>query len=152
MPTLARVAGGSSPRRVSHARARMLDRYTKSESPGDWGNQDRYSSSGGSSSREYRSKAPSTTPANRSASAGEEAATSGGTTYRYRPPGRSSYGTYRVDCSRDAASRPHSSTSAGGWGAGPPARSPPPSCATESSPYSTNTRWYRSSARRTPTS
>src|SRR5919106_3986099 len=49
-------------------------------------------------------------------------------------------------------SRPHSSTFVRRFDACSQARCTPPSWATESSPYSTNTRRYRSSARRTPTS
>src|SRR5439155_3982600 len=70
--------------------------------------------------------------------------------YRHLPPGRSSYGTYRVDCSRYAASRPHSRTFASSWDECSHARCTPPSCATLSSPYSRNTRSYSCSARSVP--
>src|SRR5262249_21542732 len=57
---------------------------------------------------------------------------------------------YRVDCSRYAMSRPHSSTLVRMFDAPSQARCTPPSWATESSPYSLNTRSYSRSARAVP--
>ena len=137
-PTFDVVAAGSSPRSVSSALARMTERYTASESSADFGYFARKWASITGIQRAYVSNARSSVCVKRSRSG--ERATSTGTWYFHRPFGLSVYGTYRVDCSRYAIKRPHSSTFVRMFDTPSHATCAPPSCATESSPYSLSTR------------
>jgi hypothetical protein len=92
------VPAGSSTRSVSHVLARIVERYTKSESPSCLGYRSRKYCCIGSNIRPYASNVRVAKASN--SAAGGVPSSSGGTVRRQWPPGLSSYRMYRVDCSR----------------------------------------------------